>query len=160
MEAANTTTGSATTEIYAHKSIHTTPITLTKEDPLERLRELCEICAYTPSIFLDVFPNGVMCQIDLDSGFACSTTISEMRFVTLEDGTTTGEKDVEVLAVKVVAAVLLNRLGLGVAPAESEAVDEKSAEDAETEEMMKRLSSTTLRFATAALGGMLSEGRV
>ena len=90
-------------------------IVLTNEDPTERLKEFCEQGRYIFHWNWDKFATGVMCELEISyqldakssKGDRRKILAKESRYIPFENGDL-------VYAQKVVAAILLDRLGLGV----------------------------------------------
>jgi hypothetical protein len=86
-------------------------IILTKEDPIERLKEFCQQGIYTYRFVYDKFLNGIMTEMEIcyrfgtKKGVQKKTLIKEARFVQTKDVT---------YAQKVISAIILDKLGLGV----------------------------------------------
>lgn len=121
-------------------------IDLTHEDPLERLKQFCSQGQYRFHFKWDKFANGIMCELEITYQLGHPETpkrllVKEARFV--------GGEDIE-HAKKVVAAVLLERLGLGVQPTEEENADD------EISEKMQEMAAKSLDFTMTALNGMFS----
>ena len=114
-------------------------ISLTQEDPLDRLREFCSQGLYKFHFSWDKFENGIMCELEI----SYSLNLSSRKVLAKEARFVPGE-DIK-YAQKVVSAVLLHRLGLGV----QEQVDE-------TDQKMQEITEKGMTVAMAALNSMLS----
>jgi hypothetical protein len=128
---------------YRSSRISNRDIALTEEEPLERLKQLCNQGYYKYHYTWDTFQNGIMCELELTYTLSPQSSrrslIKETRFV---EGNDLG------YAKKVLAAVLIERLGLGVVEQESPIT--------EAEEKMQDLAEKGMDFALAAFGKMMS----
>jgi hypothetical protein len=110
-------------------------ISLTKTDPLERLKELCEQGHYEHKLNWDKFKNGFMCECSIyyyTSKRSSRILAKESYWVQTDDLTK---------AQKTISAILLQSIGLGVPEEEVE----ESVED------------ELLRVGTRALNGFVSQ---
>lgn len=112
---------------------------LSSEDPLERLEELCSQTTYTHKFTLNRFPGMVACTLELNS--SDFSLIKKTRFVSIDDGSANEEQYPK----KVVAAIVLEELGLGVQPTAEE----------DTEEKMKEFAQNGMNLAMSAIGKLL-----
>ena len=113
-------------------------ISLTKSDPLERLKELCEQGHYEYKINWDHFKNGYMCECSIYyfTGKKASRILKKESYWIQTD---------ELLKAKrTIAAILLNSIGLGVIEDEYE----ESIEDELLRVGTKALSGIVSRFST------------
>ncbi len=103
-------------------------INLTHEDPVERLKEFCELGKYIFHWNWDKFLTGVMCELEISyqldansrsKGDRRKILAKESRYISSAEGDLTH-------AQKVVAAILLDRLGLGV-PAQNDVSEEEDS---------------------------------
>jgi len=137
---------------YRSAKISNVSIELTEEDPLERLKQFCAQGSYRYNYVWDAYQNGIMCELDITyflnpAPNSKRTLVKEVRFVS---GT-----DVQ-YAKKVLAAVLLERLGLGA----SEMCGEEETEQDEAEIKMREIASKSMDFAMTALQKMLGATKV
>jgi hypothetical protein len=122
-------------------------IELTQDDPLERLKQLGTQGYYKYHFNWDMFQNGVMCELEITyllthQQSSRKTLIKEARFV---KGT-----DLQ-YAKRVLAAVALERLGLGVE------TDDGTQEYDEAEAKMREVAEKSMGFAMSALNKLMSE---
>lgn len=103
-------------------------INLTHEDPVERLKEFCELGKYIFHWNWDKFSTGVMCELEISyqldansrsKGDRRKILAKESRYISSTEGDLAH-------AQKVVAAILLDRLGLGV-PAQNDVSEEEGS---------------------------------
>lgn len=137
---------SDTTQFERSKNIAGMTINLTEEDPLDRLEELAKQGDYTYHFSWDNFKNGFMCELelsyylDLRKKTSKKLLCKEARFVEGSD---------LYHAKKVVAAILVDRLGLGVPETEE-------PEMTEAETKIQEMADKGLAFAVSALGKVMS----
>ena len=110
-------------------------IKLTHDDPIERLFQFCQQGGYNPRFTFESFQNGVMCELEVSKGGE-NILAKEVRFVQ--------DKDVS-YAQKVVAAILLEKIGLGVIEEEPSAGDR-----------IQEMAEKSMDFAMTALTKLLS----
>jgi hypothetical protein len=130
------------------KNIAEMHIHLTEEDPINRLEQLAKQGDYTYHFSWDKFANGFMCELELSYQLDPRKKTSkkllwkEVRFVEGLDLYHTK---------RVVAAILIDRLGLGVPEPE-----EPEPEMTEAETKMQEIADKGLAFAVTALGKVMS----
>lgn len=84
-------------------------MTLTSKDPCERVRQFCDSMPYSnPGYNTEMFQNGILCRLTIWRTYELGKSTEYLREVRFVEG-----NDRE-YAKKVVAAVLLERIGLGV----------------------------------------------
>lgn len=125
-------------------------INLTREDPLERLEELCEQGLYNYEFHTDEFQNGVMTTLELKVKGGQTIIIKEARFVKNLLSDSKEAETVLVRAKKIVSAILLDKLDLGVVELEKETV-EVDQEEYDTKETFQKMASKGLNMALEIL---------
>lgn len=123
-------------------------ISLSEQDPILRLRQLCSQGLYSYKFIWDSFENGIMCQCLVyyqlnASSSSRKTIIHRSRFV---DGT-----DIE-FAERQLAAIVLDELGLGV-------VEEEEIEDVfgdSSKDNLQKLLHTGVKLAVSNFGHLIS----
>ena len=122
-------------------------IALTKQDPIERLKELCKQGLYQYQFTWDAFANGTMCECAIfiaKYGNKKIEVAKEARFVA-----TTNIPEAQ----RVVSAVLLDRLGLGD---DSELEIEGEMDSQNPVDEMRRMTNKALQFATTMINKQLA----
>lgn len=128
-------------------------IVLTREDPLERLEQLCEQGLYSYGFHHDEFQNGVLCALKLKIGKGGQTIAKEARFIKkLAANDNEGESSL-MRAKKTVAAILLDKLDLGVV---FEPEKEADAETDDNETRFQEMASKGMNVVFEALNKMIS----
>jgi len=124
--------------------INSCVIELTRDDPIERLAQLCTQGMYDYKFTWDKFANGIMCELEITQTTG-RILVKEVRYTNTTD---------EHQAQEIVAAILLEKLGLGVPEEELPALEEVD----ETEVKLQQMASKGLEFAFTTLdklmGGM------
>lgn len=88
-------------------------INLTASDPLDRLKEFCDQGNYVSRFNWDKFKNGVMCELEVS--YTIETMRGEMKKFLPKEVRFVFSEDVN-YSKRVVAAIFLDRLGLGEEP--------------------------------------------
>lgn len=136
-------------------SISDRSVILTHEDPLERLEQLCEQGIYSYGFHHDEFRNGVMCSLKLKIGKGGQTIIKEARFIKMLSTDDSEGETLLVRAKKTVAAILLDKLDLGVVESDKQSEEETLAEE-DVEIKFQEMASKGLNVMFEALNKVMS----